>query len=418
MSGPTVMEKFDMDCGAMLRVSFGLRAGVPHQFGPLKSAGSALGGSSSPLQQVDCLFGEAVRQNLAINPSFEAAPGMWVGTFGPTRQPGDAFSGAWRGEHAAMTSSSGFSVSSTPVDIPVVPGNTYTFSGYFKADVTRPTRAILWVQYLDALDSTVGFGIYSEYTTLTPEYQRLAVSSLAPAGATQVRLNYGVNVIQNVNFATGDTVDVDAFQFEVGGIATPYFDGSYPNAAWAGTANQSISTYTPSEVSDLVDPDCPPLPAPPGPPTIEEDCIEDPTSWTRYTIDIPASAIPRFSSVLPVVTMRTGASTARQVRMRWYPNPEGLNITQLPACAYDGEVIVSYVPPQAEMVIDTITREATATVNGGPEQQATQLLYGPDGGPMVWPELRCNQAYIFTVDVDAADSVDELDILLALGLKV
>src|SRR5690606_17564296 len=192
MSGPTIMERYDMDCGAMMRVSFGLRAGVPHQFGPLKNAGSALGGSSSPLQQIDCLYGEAVRQNLAINPSFEVAPGMWVGSFGPTRQPGDAFSGAWRGEHAAMSSATAFSADSTPVDIPVTPGNTYTFSGYFKANVTRPTRAILWVQYLDALDSEVGTSVYSPYVTLTPEYQRLEVASLAPAGATQVRLHYGV----------------------------------------------------------------------------------------------------------------------------------------------------------------------------------------------------------------------------------
>lgn len=418
LTGPTIVEEYDKQAGYMVRVQFGLVAGVPHQFGPLVDAGSALGGSSSPLQQVDCIAGQAVRTNLAPNPSFEVAPGMWVGTFGPTRQLGQSFAGLWRGQHAAMQTGSAFSASSTPVTIPITPGNTYTFSGYFKANVVKPTRVILWVQYLNSVGGDVGFSVYSDYVTLTSEYQRVQVASLAPAGAVSVRLNYGVNVIQGVNFAAADTVDVDAFQFEIGGVATPYFDGSRPNAAWTGTPHQSASIYTPSEVSDLVDPDCPPLPAPPAPPSIDEECIVDPASWTRYTIDIPATAIPRFSSVLPVVLLRTGNASARQLRMRWYPNPDGLNITELPPCGYEGEVIVSYVPPRAEMVVDAIAREATASINDGPEQQATQLLYGPDGGPMVWPELRCNQSYIFTVDVDSADSVDELDILLSLGLKV
>src|SRR5690606_11081504 len=92
LSGPSIMERHSMHCGAPMRLSYALRAGVPHQFGPLKNAGSALGGPSSPLQHIDCLYGEAVRQNLAINPSIDVAPGMWVGSFGPTRQPGDAFS--------------------------------------------------------------------------------------------------------------------------------------------------------------------------------------------------------------------------------------------------------------------------------------------------------------------------------------
>lgn len=419
LTGPTVLQEFDMDEGAMMRVSFGLVAGVPHQFGPLKSAGSALGGSSSPLQNIECLYGEPVRVNLATNPSFETNTTGWsAGNATLSRQIGGGMFGLYRARLASMISTAAYMETTSAQVISVVAGNTYTASIYARGTVTRPVRVLMSLEFYDASNLPVGTVVFNDYAPLTADYSRYSVTALAPAGAVTVRSEIVFAVTSGVNFGAGDLIDVDAFQVEIGGAPTPYFDGSRPGAAWNGAANASSSTYTPREVSDLVDPDCPPLPSPPGPPPIPEECVEDPTAWTRYTIDIPGTAIPRFSSVLPVVTLRTGAAEARQVRMRWYPNPEGKNITELPACDYEGEIIVSYMPGNAEMVVDTITRQATASVNNGPEQQASQLLYGPDGGPMVWPELRCNQAYIFTVDVDSAASVDELDVLLSLGLKV
>ena len=79
---------------------------------------------------------------------------------------------------------------------------------------------------------------------------------------------------------------------------------------------------------------------------------------------------------------------------------------------------VSYMPEFSELVVDTITREATASRAGMSDRNANHLLYGPDNGPVEWPELRCGIPYIFTLDVSTDDDVGELDVFLDLGLRV
>lgn len=424
LTGPTIEERFDKTCGFMLRVSFGLVAGVPHQFGPLESAGSALGGSSSPLDQIECIGEEAIRHNLISNPSWEAATSRWeLQTAGPSYLRSSVPADAMFGTYGALIvpeegdGDVGFQVPFAN-RITLTPGATYTVSVYARLDNETTLR---WAEVYAEMDFYDAGGAiistpFSSSTILTGDFQRFEATFTTPTTAVAARPRFVFT--PSDDWGEGLSVILDGAMLETGGVATPYFDGSTVNAAWDGTANASQSTYTPSVVGDLIDPDCPPLPSPPAPPTIDEECIEDPTAWTRYTIYIDPDEIPLYSAVLPVVTMRTGDSTARQVRMRWYPNPDDLLIDDLPPCDYEGEVIVSYVPPNAVMEINAITRDAEASVNGGPDQPATQLLYGPDGGPMVWPELRCNQGYVFTVDVDAADDVSELDVLLSLGLKV
>lgn len=436
LTGPTITEEYNKQCGYMVRVTFGLVAGVPAQYGPLVSAGSALGGSSAPLQQVDCVNGEAVRTNMILNPSFEysttdwALDGAGIGTFARTNlypQMWQTTFGGRSGTYMGQVTSNGTATeiaARTVTNIPVVQFQWVALRALVASD-TVPLPGTGGVR-LGIFWSTgaVSFSEYVNPTFYTGD--EIVMAARAPEGATgyyvRVMMYSGDNatllasgkrlwwdaVISTISDSEGQALE----------LVSPYFDGDYPNSSWAGAAGNSRSVWEFSGVSELIDPDCPPLPPPPAPPSIDQDCIEDPTSWTRYTIYIPGDQVPLFSSSVPVVTLRTGNATARQVRMRWYPNPENQNITQLPACAYDGEVIVSYVPPQAEMTVDAIAREATAVVAGGPEQPATQLLYGPDGGPMEWPELSCNIGYVFTVDVDAADDVSELDVLLSLGLKV
>lgn len=422
LTGPTIEERYDKSCGFMLRASFGLVAGVPHQFGPLISAGSALGGSSSPLEQVDCINGEAVRYNLISNPSFESNINLWeLQNSGPlfsrsnTAVPGKV--GTWV---ASVTPSSDIFALQVPYAnrIGVEGGISVTLSAHAMNGMTFPQDAEVWMEadFYDTTGMLVSTSFGSRFPLSETELTRAWSSFVVPTSAVSIRPR--VVFETEASFGVAGSVYMDAVMLEFGGVPTSYFDGSFANSSWIGTANASPSEYTPAVLGDLIDPDCPPLPAPPSPPTIEEECIIDPGAWTRYTIYIGKDEIPLFSSVLPVVTMRTGDSTARQVRMRWYPNPDDLTIDELPPCEYEGEIIVSYVPPNAVMTIDGITRDATASVNGGDEQPATQLLYGPDGGPMVWPELRCNQGYVFTVDVDIEDDVSELDVLLSLGLKV
>lgn len=436
LTGPTITEEYDKTCGYMVRVSFGLVAGVPHQYGPLLSAGSALGGSSSPLQQVDCVNGAPVRVNYILNPSFEYGTTAWAldgagtGTYTRTNsfpQMWETAFGGRSGIYMGQIVGNGTSVEFGARTVGTIPINAFQWAAVrmLVASDTVPLPGTGGVRV--GIYWSTGAVDYSDY--VNPTFyagDEIVMSARAPEGAT----SYYVRVMMysgdsSTNLPSGKRLWWDAAISTISDSAgqavsllSPYFDGDYPNSAWTGTAGNSTSSWEQSAVSDLIDPDCPPLPAPPQPPSIDQDCIEEPTSWTRYTIYIPADQVPLFSSSVPVVTLRTGNATARQVRMRWYPNPDAQNITELPACSFQGEVIVSYVPPQAEMVVDAIAKEATAVVSGGPEQPATQLLYGPDGGPMEWPELSCNVGYVFTVDVDAADDVSELDVLLSLGLKV
>lgn len=431
LTGPTITERFDKETGSMMRVTFGLVAGVPHHFGPMSRVGSAIGGTAFPIPEIDCSNFQPVRTNFITNPSMETNltgwSNTWDGTAGtttriisPTAIGADEYPltqryvmrGAWTPSTTAAY---------VRRDTTIESAGAYVLSFY-----VRNTAPVTWDISIDARVGTAGNLIsQSELVRVAvpanpTRWTRIEVPIMVgPGGAT----NLGITLIgRGAGLgplpAGGGYYEMDGFQIEFGSDATDFFTGGYLNAAWTGTANASRSIYTPPVTSELIDPDCPPLPSPPAPPQITNACVEDPTNWTRYAINIPATDIPLFSSALPVVTISTGNVAARQVRMRWYRNPDNQVITSINPCDFEGEIIASYVPPFSEMEVNTITRTAEAVVDGGLPQVATQLLYGPDGGPMEWPELSCNIPYVFTVDVEPDGDVTNLDVRLELGLKV
>lgn len=118
--------------------------------------------------------------------------------------------------------------------------------------------------------------------------------------------------------------------------------------------------------------------------------------------------------MLPTIVLNTLAAGTRQVRIRFTPNPFGYPVDKIDPCGYCSEFILSYLPPNAELTIDGLTRSAFASVAGGDAQPASQLLYGTDGVPMTWPELSCGIDYVMTVDIPAAQP----DIAISLSLTV
>jgi hypothetical protein len=345
-----------------------------------------------------------------------------------------------------------------------------------------------------------------------------------------------------------------------------------------------------TDVSQIVDPDCPPVPPAPRPPAVPNVCIDDTTYWQRYSFDIPGDRVSGWSQMLPTVTLNSTAQAIRQVRVRVTPNPfdypsatelsrrnlvynpdfeanitnwtstgagstitrdttehfsgvaslkvvttaaiagQGVYIpaasvapitlgknvaaqvkikgaagqalqmvveqidaantvvwpntiditttgawqwistavvpvaaavktrivvktknataatfyldeaqvesitgatvlpyisgdsnpdhgvyyswdgvphgssssgyhTSIDPCSYCAEFILSYLPPNAELTVDALTRTAFASVAGAPAQPATHLLYGTDGTPISWPSLSCGSSYVLTVDV-------------------
>src|SRR5690606_5226388 len=95
----------------------------------------------------------------------------------------------------------------------------------------------------------------------------------------------------------------------------------------------------------------------------------------------------------------TTTEAARQLRIRFYPNPlERKDLDDLEECAFCGEFNVSYMPGNSELVIDGMTESAYVNLAGGLVRTANHLLYGPGGGPMEWPLLTCGLPYVMTVD--------------------
>lgn len=203
----------------------------------------------------------------------------------------------------------------------------------------------------------------------------------------------------------GDWLDADAAMITLDSLY-PYFDGNTPDEpgfiyAWEGEVNRSISSRTTVEVAvpdPLQDPDCDPIPTPPRPPKIEAACIVEVGEWRRYTLAIPASAVRRWSAAVPTVILQTGGTAERQVRIRFYPNPNGVSADLVDKSVWEAELILTYIPALTELTIDGVARRTSARVGGAEPVTANHLLYGTGGGPATWPELACGVGYVITLD--------------------
>jgi len=106
------------------------------------------------------------------------------------------------------------------------------------------TKVVLEAVWLKADGSIISLDGGS-YLDLTATVDRYSHTTVAPALASRFRI--GVLFLE---IAEGDTIDAsfDDVLIEKSSICTPYFDGSYPDCAWAGTANASTSTRTACEL--------------------------------------------------------------------------------------------------------------------------------------------------------------------------
>lgn len=251
----------------------------------------------------------------------------------------------------------------------------------------------------------------------TVGWTRLTASGMVPAGATtalvRVRDTSGTGWVA---WKSGEWLDADdamitlssLFDWFSGDTAdTPEYDYQ-----WLGTANASPSARfenVVSPVDPLADPDCPAPPAPPALPTIEMDCIDEVGTWRRYSLVIPATEVRQWSSTLPTLILTTQTNAERQVRIRYFANPDDLPPEQATQDGWDAELILTYIPPHTEITMDGVTQNVTASVAGGAPRSANKLLYGTGGIPATWPELRCGVGYVVTMDVPLDAPAGNLD---------
>jgi hypothetical protein len=313
------------------------------------------------------------------------------------------------------------------------------YFGQITGRVSRDQRVAGVVVFLNPAGVETSRAVGAPFTALA------GVPFLATASAVAAADGLAVVGFIDVNdgdpawstYKGGDEVVADAAMLTVG-QQFPYFDGSAPDSPqfqydWTAAVNASPSTRTTLDVvttDPLADPDCPPVPLPPRPPLIDDECIIEVGVWRRYWVVVPASEIARWITMLPSVVLVTGRGAAtdqppdgvRQVRIRYYANPDDLSPQDFQDTAtWISEQIVSYIPPYSIMTLDAVSQRVWVQVGDSvtdPETVAARpgdhLLYGTGGGPATWPALSCGYGYLISLDVPLGADLGNLSPAIAL----
>lgn len=305
-----------------------------------------------------------------------------------------------------------------------------TYVGSIHVNLPARTQRIhAGIAWLDASNNVISYtwGTAQSVAASNDTWTRFFVSGVAPVGA--VKAAPRIKDTGGAGWSTwkgGDVIRMDAVMLSLTQLF-PYFDGSWPDVPeydyqWLGAAHASASvryTLVVPVIDVLADPDCTSLPAPPLAPSIPSDCIEEVGLWRRYTVQVPATEVRQWSSTLPTLTLETHANAERQVRIRYFANPDGvapevLNTTR----DWEAELILTYIPPNTVLTMDGVTQRVGAEVNGGDSVVANKLLYGTNGVPATWPELRCGIGYVITLDVPTEAPEGNLTTSLQLTQRV
>ena len=283
---------------------------------------------------------------------------------------------------------------------------------YVGSIYVRPSRAQrlrLGMLFYNSAGTAIGGTVYgpAQLVTDTDVWTRLTMTAKSPASAVKVVLRvYDVTGTGWSTWKGGEYLDADAMMVTLSSLFD-YFDGSSASTSefsysWLGTPNNSVSMRTvleQGEVDPLLDPDCPPAPIPPRPPVIDDPCIDDIGIWRRYWSVVPAAEVSAWLAVLPTILLSTGSLAERQVRIRIYENPEGLTPSVFDTSSWVSEQIISYIPPDTDLILDAVTERVFATVGNAAPIAADKLLFGTGGLPPTWPVLSCGIGYLISYDV-------------------
>lgn len=441
IQGPTVLGRYEMNQGgAAIEVDFLLVAETPFAYGPTREI------IDDWTSLENYLYADpASGANLAANPSFE------TNTTGLAAVPGTSGVAAATSATPAVTTAFGSKVGratwttaqtasnagiyyQTPYGS-ITPGQFYSFEiNHFLASIsTNFVMYANWVTSSGAYITQAGLLDFS-LAAGTIKSDGLVLSGLAPAGASAIQigiLNLDPTTGGGINhpFPIGGYCEIDGIMVNVGYLPFRYFDGASAAGvdadgidytyAWVSTANASSSTRTlvVESAPSLIDPALPVVPSPPDAPDVTDIAFPDQTQWRRYLIPIPKNDVALWASTVPTVTLNSKTQEIRQVRLRFYPNPFGLDADKVDPLYYCGESIISYIPPSTELIVDGVTEHGFASVAGSDTQPADSLLYGTGGYPMSWPEMSCGTDYVMSVDILPTLSTADLDLELEVSLR-
>lgn len=122
-----------------------------------------------------------------------------------------------------------------------------TFSCYIKGTASAGiTSVVIALSFRQAGGSSTGVGSTSA-VTLTTGWQRVSLTVQGTADTTSRA--YGYISVTGIDGGESFDITIDDALLEKSAVLTPYFDGTYPNCAWTGTANASTSTRTVSALT-------------------------------------------------------------------------------------------------------------------------------------------------------------------------
>lgn len=270
----------------------------------------------------------------------------------------------------------------------------------------RSQRIAAMLIWLDSDYDEIGraVGEARVVSSSTTEWTPLRVSGVAPAGAAWGALR--VIDVAGAGWSAWKAGDRFLLDDAISPFDAYYFDGDTMDAGdftyeWEGAPGESPSIRVEStepQPDPLADPNCPPVPAPPRAPTVEELCAVEPaTQWRRIWVEVEKQNISTIAWSVPILRIRTTQSV-NGIRIRYYQNPFGRPLSDLEVGDYCGEQMVSFLPAGVMLTIDGVMERVWAEFDGSPESLAADHLTSGDRS-LMWPLLGCGVGYYVTADI-------------------
>lgn len=150
----------------------------------------------------------------------------------------------------------------------------------------------------------------------------------------------------------------------------------------------------------IIDPTYGNLSKPPRPPLMEPAGVTPPSNWYHYTFETTPEYTQRWGRGMIRLRVTSGSSARRMIRVRFYSNPDGRSETELRGRGWDGEFLISYLPANSELILDSALETAVIGLldGSGKTSPAGHLVHGSDGRPFQWPALLCDTPYTIQID--------------------
>lgn len=185
------------------------------------------------------------KTNLISNPSFDVLNGLWTIVDASHTLVDSPFQDSAGASQMLESVTSTDDVTSYSTVVSTVPslGQYYSFSIYGKT-LSGTETLNLNLSISDGVDTYTA----TQSVTFTDVWSRPYVRLFVPAGlGPTAEFTCSLNGI-----TTGNTLDIDSAQLELGYFPTDYFDGEFPTemgALWAGTTNESVSYLYPNKLA-------------------------------------------------------------------------------------------------------------------------------------------------------------------------